>query len=388
MFVSLTRGFSTRLLARTTLLTCLAVGLLLGSTFRVAAQDGLKDFAPPNFYVGGVLHGDDESFQNPLYRAEAEKHFNMVTSSVYMPWGLWKGPDQEPDFSKFESAVDWSIEKGMKVHGHVLLFPWANTQSKWWMELPNERVEPLLFRYVDGLTKARAGKIHVWDVVNEVIANDGEPMDADGLRTNNKEYQAMGASYIDKVFQWASEADPQAQLILNSTGCEWLGSKSDRMYNYVVKLKQRGVPIHGVGFQFHFVDVQSPRPDIASMRANLQRFADAGFDIYITEVDVCSLYTKDPQQNQPSKEQLERQALHFRQTMELALAQPACKAYLLWDFADDYSWLHPSTSQIHTLPADNYSFPSPFSGGKDSIEAKPAVAAMRDALKAADRKDR
>ncbi len=359
-----------------------------------ASAQGLKDHAPDGFHIGGVLHGDDESFKNRNYRAVAVEHFNAVTSSIFMPWGVWKRPGQTPNFNDFVAVVDWAQKNDMKVHGHVLVYPWANAQSSWWQALPNDQVEELLFRYVNGLAKTKSGQIWCWDVVNEVIAADGDAMDEDGLKTEYKEYQAMGATYIEKAFRWAAEADPDAILIFNSTGCETINSKSDRLFNYMKKLKDKGVPVHAVGFQCHFLELPADRPDVDSMRRNFQRFADAGFQIFITEMDVCSIYTKDPHPRNPGlstpdQGQQDRQSVFFQEILGLALQQPACKGLFLWDYADDYSWLHKTTSQIHTVPPETYTYPTPFWGGRTMAPvAKPAVDGMLKVMQAADRDKR
>ena len=144
---------------------------------------------------------------------------------------------------------------------------------------------------VDTFARSRAGNIWCWDVVNEVMAEDNQPMDALGLRTDFKEYQAMGPSFVEKAFRWAKAADSNALLILNEAGCDVWNNKSTRMFEFVKFLRRRGVPIDGVGFQYHFVDVTQPNPAIDSLRRNLKRFADAGFKIFITEVDVASIRT-------------------------------------------------------------------------------------------------
>ena len=154
-----------------------------------------------------------------------------------------------------------------------------------------------------------------------------------------------------------------------------------------MKLKSRGVPVHGIGFQTHFVDVTSAFPDIASMRQNFQRFADAGFELHITEIDVCAIRTKNPHPNNPgvstpNDQQLQRQRIHFEQTLQLALSMPAMKSFLLWDYADDYSWLHKTNSQIHNVPKDTYTYPTPFWGGKVvPMFPKPAYEGMLNVMR-------
>lgn len=351
------------------------------------APGGLKSHVPPNFFIGGALHGDHESFQNAAYREVARQNFNAVTATIYMPWNGWLNPKHPPSFSAFENVADWASRNGIRTHGHALLYPDANSKSDWWNQLANNSVETTLFAYVDSLARTQSGKVWTWDVVNEVMADDDEPMDQDGLRTKYKEYQAMGPEYVDKVFRWASKADANSRLIINTTGCESFNNKSTRLYHYVMKLRARGVPVHGVGFQMHFLDLNAPHPDVKSIASNFQRFADAGFEIYITEMDACSIQTFTPSPHQPgmttpNQQQLTRQSRYYEQILRLALAQPACKAFLMWDYADDYSWLHKTDRQIYTLPKGAYTYPAPFWCGKHCpISPKPAYHGMLNVLK-------
>ena len=387
-------SLTTRLLALL-LLSCWAVTTMESQMVAqvIVPTEGLKTHAPKNFFIGGVVHGD-ASFKDAGYRAVAVRDFNAVTSTAYLPWGVWEDHQKSPNFSNFNSVVDWAGAHGLKVHGHTMIFPWANEKSEWWNRLPDHLAEKYLRHFVVSAAKTRAGKVWSWDVVNECMADDGQPMDADGLRTQYKEYRAMGQSYVDKAFHWAAATDPNARLILNDTGCERICGKSDRLYNFALKLKARGVPVHGIGFQTHFADVTSPAPDIASMRKNFQRFADAGFELHITEIDVCSIRTKNPHPHNPGTstpngQQLERQKLHFQETLRLALSMPAFKSFLMWDYADDYSWLHKTNSQIVNVPKDTYTYPTPFWGGKTGpMNPKPAYHGMLHVMRTTPKIDR
>ena len=86
------------------------------------------------------------------------------------------------------------------------------------------------------------------------------------------------------AFQWAHEADPDARLFYNDYGGEGLGPKSDAIYALVSDLKQRGVPIDGVGLQVHTSIAWPPSPqDVA---ANIARLGALGLDVRISEMDV------------------------------------------------------------------------------------------------------
>ena len=371
---------------------CSFVTVALLSPLAIAQQlpsgERLQSVSRPNLAIGGVLHGYDNDWNTENYveyLVTAEREFSAVTSTAYMAYGAWPDPTQTPDTSRFEEVVDWATAAGKKVHGHVLLWPAANEKLDWWKRVRRNETESTLRHYVESMVTCRAGEVWVWDVVNEVMADDGEAMDASGLRTSYKEYKNIGPNYVDLAFQWARQAEQvtgseqPALLILNDYNIETLCPKSDRLLAYAIALRERGVPIDGIGFQMHFIDSVF-EPNYASIEANLQRFADAGFQLFITELDVAATATDDPLQL-PTAEQLAQQARVFQRIANIAYRQPACAALLMWDFADERSWLHPSTIDTEYLALGQYSFPTPFWGGRNQpMVAKPAYYGLQAGL--------
>src|SRR4030095_4754332 len=76
-------------------------------------------------------------------------------------------------------------------------------------------------------------------------------------------------------------AGPNAKLCYNDYNTDGINAKSTGVYNMVRDFKARGVPIDCVGFQSH-LGTSTP----GDYQANLQRFADLGVDVQITELDV------------------------------------------------------------------------------------------------------
>src|SRR5213079_3342579 len=66
-------------------------------------------------------------------------------------------------------------------------------------------------------------RVASWDVVNEVMGDDGHLRKTFWL-------QRLGPQYIELAFQFAHQADPAATLYYNEIGAEGLGPKSDAMY--------------------------------------------------------------------------------------------------------------------------------------------------------------
>ena len=351
------------------------------------AQERWKDFTPPNFFVGGVLHGDSEGFKSAEYRNVAATEFNAVTATIYMGWGPWSSPRLQPDVSRLTKVINWAQNRSLKVHGHALLYPMSNESLRWFQRLPDDQVAGYLQRFIQRTAGDHAGKVWLWDVVNEVMADNGENRDGQGLRTKYKEYQAMGPGYVEFAFRAARRADADALLIINDYGIEEWNDKSTRLFEFVKKLKADGVPIDGVGFQSHFTDLKQAQLNSESIRKNFKRFGEAGFQIFITELDVCSIATKRPHPGKPgistpNEQQRKRQAKFFGDMMKIALEEPACKACLLWDYADDFSWLHKTDRQIGDLSPGTYTHPTPFWCGKQCpIERKDSYYAILKALK-------
>ena len=316
------------------------------------SSPGLADLAPNRLAVGGVLHSYDPTWDDGLYASTAASEFNAVTATAYMPWGPHPTQNQI-DTRPLDNLVDWAQSNDLRVHGHTLLYPFANESLDWYQALDGGH-RAVLENYIRTIASSNAGDIWVWDVVNEAFADPGETADGRGLRTSYIEYDALGGRY-DDAFIWAHESDPDAQLIINDYGAEEWNDKSTALFNEVIAMRDRGVPIDGVGFQMHLDD----DPDFWSIRQNLQRFADAGFDLYITELDV-SIVQRSSGAQSLTAEQRQLQRAIYEEVTRVALEQPAVKSLLLWDFADERSWLHPTRVPLGDIPIGTYLYPTPF----------------------------
>jgi hypothetical protein len=108
-----------------------------------------------------------------------------------------------------------------------------------------------------------------------------------------------------------------------------MGTKSDAVYDMAVDFLERGIPIHGVGWQGHFT---LGSVNIASMADNMQRLNDLGLDVQFTEVDVK--YEGDA-----DFDIYQEQAAVYYRTLELCLDSEACSVYVVWGVTDTTSWL-------------------------------------------------
>ena len=122
------------------------------------------------------------------------------------------------------------------------------------------------------------GRIHGWDVVNEAILEDGS-------YRKSPFYQILGEEFIPLAFQYAHEADPDAELYLNDYGMNNPGRR-DTYVKIANELDARGLRIDGIGMQSH---VGMDYPDMQEYEESLLAFAGTGCNVMITEWDMSAL---------------------------------------------------------------------------------------------------
>jgi len=97
----------------------------------------------------------------------------------------------------------------------------------------------------------------------------------------------------------------------------------------VQDMQNRGIPIDGVGFQMH---IGTGGINYQSFEQNLQRFADLGLALFVTEMDVRI-------QLPVTAAKLATQANVYRNVINVCLRQLACYGFLMWGFTDLHSWI-------------------------------------------------
>jgi endo-1,4-beta-xylanase len=287
--------------------------------------NGLRDLADARgLLVGAALNPD--LFAMPDYAATVGREFNLMVPENVMKFGTIHPAPDRYNFCPADRLIRFASANQMMVRGHTLV--WHQQQPDWVTKSNWSRDDLLqvLHDHINTVVTRYKGKVFAWDVVNEALAY-GPPYD---WQTNSIWYTAIGPDYIDYAFKWAREADPDAKLFYNDTGGEGLGTKSDRVYALVKGLKDRGVPIDGLGLQMH-LSLNNPISGKA-VAVNLQRLADLGLDVHITEMDI---QTPLPL----TAERLAAQAAVYRDIWSACTAAPNCKALLTWGVNDGNSWI-------------------------------------------------
>jgi endo-1,4-beta-xylanase len=281
---------------------------------------------------------------NPGYRAAFLGNFDVLTPENEMKWEFMEPDAGRFDFGAADTLVDFALSHGLQVHGHTLVYDqqlpqWMLQRRRW---APGE-LENVVRDYVHTVVSHYAGRVQSWDVVNEPLANDGSLKQTFFT-------QHLGAGYIELALRAAREADPNAKLYINEIGAEELyNPKADGLYNLVKDLRARGVPLDGVGFQFH-TGIGPSAPNWYRVRANLQRFADLGVEIAISEMDVRASGSG------ALSDRLNQQAQIYHQAAAACADLLACVRFTTWGVSDAFSWLGASE---RALPFDSQFRPKP-----------------------------
>ena len=240
----------------------------------------LKDAFAEHFTVGAALNTQIIVQPEHPARALVKRHFNSVTAANAMKWGPF---NPEPGVHVFEHAdalVAFAEANGMQVIGHTLFWhqqtpPWV-FQDEAGAPISREALLKRMRERVRVVAQRYGTRVHLWDVVNEAIEDDGSP------RKSNW-YRVLGDDFVPEAFRIAGEELPTSvQLIYNDYSMFQPGRRA-AVVKMIHDLRARGLRIDGVGLQGHWgLDF----PKLEDAEASIVAFAEAGVRVHITELDV------------------------------------------------------------------------------------------------------
>jgi endo-1,4-beta-xylanase len=240
---------------------------------------------------------------------------------------LRPGPD-EYDFSRVDQVADFADRHGLPVRVQHMV--WG--EEKWlpdWLKhggYSREQLLELIHKHIAAMGQRYGDRVHQWTVVNEAFTR---AQHVNGLRDWWGDH--IGLEYIEQSFVWAREADPDAVLILNDFGNEVANPVSDAMFEALKAMKQKNVPIDGLGMQMHIDGTKPPAKD--DVIANMERFGQLGLDVYVTEFDVNM---NDVPGSIEEKEA--RQADIYHEMMRACVESPYCRSFSVLGLTDKETW--------------------------------------------------
>jgi endo-1,4-beta-xylanase len=262
-------------------------GLLLCAAL-AAEPPSLKSLAPPGLRIGAAINRTQSGGNDPKAVAIVTRQFDTVTAENDLKWERIHPEPERFDFEPADRYVDFGTENGMFAVGHVLL--WHQQTPAWVFageggkKLDRDALLARLRSHIATVVGRYKGRIGGWDVVNEALEEDGTLRQTPWL-------EAIGEDYIAKAFEFAREADPEAELYYNDYNL-WKPAKLDAAIRLVKALKARGLRVDGIGEQAHWgVD----DPPLEAIDAALAALRASGTTPLITELDMDVL-PRDPDQ--------------------------------------------------------------------------------------------
>lgn len=255
------------------------------------AQLTLKEAYKDAFKMGVAVNDAIVSGQDKASQAIVTKQFNTITLENSMKAGLI---NPQPGVFRYEPAdayIEFGKKNNMFIIGHTLV--WHNQTPAWFFQDENgkpkskEAVAARLHEHIKTVAGRYAGKVDAWDVVNEVIDDDGNYRPTTWVKGIGD-----GDELVKLSFKYAAQYAPKTELYYNDFNA-WRPSKRDGIVKMVKMLQKEGIRIDGIGIQGHW-GLNYPKTEY--IEATIDAYAALGLKVMITELDVDVLpMTKEGQ---------------------------------------------------------------------------------------------
>lgn len=263
----------------------IVLGLMTLAVSNAAAQkteNSLKKAFKDKFYIGTAM-------SLPQINGTDVKSDQIITSqfSSIVAENCMKSMFLQPQEGKFffddaDRFVAFGEKNNMFIIGHTLI--WHSQLPKWFFvdkdgkDVSPEVLKQRMKNHITTVVSRYKGRVKGWDVVNEAIMEDG-------TYRKSKFYEILGEEFIPLAFQYAQEADPNAELYYNDYN-EWFPEKVKTVINIVKNMKSRGIKVDGVGMQTH---VGLDTPKLAEYEKAIVDYASAGVKVNVTEMEISAL---------------------------------------------------------------------------------------------------
>ena len=251
----------------------------------------LKEAYEGAFLVGSAINEAIADGSDSSSRSIILKQFNTVTAENVLKAGPINPQPGEYNFEPADEYVAFGEENDLFIIGHTLV--WHNQTPGWFFQdengnpnTPEAQIERMR-AHIETVAGRYAGRIHAWDVVNEVIDNDGSYRPTTWVNGVGD-----GDELVKMAFKFASEYAPDAELYYNDFNA-WRPAKRDGIVRMVKMLQDEGIRIDGIGIQGHW-GLNFPKNEYIEQA--IDAYAALGVKVMITELDVDVLpLTKEGQ---------------------------------------------------------------------------------------------
>ena len=246
-----------------------------------AVNKTIKDVYKDAFLIGAAVNPSITSGRDKASQEIVIKHFNSITPENVMKAAPLNPQPGVYNWGPADDFVAFGEKNNMFIIGHTLV--WHNQVPSWFFTnaagKPNTKEEQIerLRSHIEAVAGRYAGRVHGWDVVNEVIDNDGSYRNSNWVNAFGN-----GDTLVKYAFKFAAQYAPNTELYYNDFNA-WRPSKRDAIVRMVKMLQKEGIRIDGVGMQGHW-GLNYPKTQY--IEEAIDAYAACGVKVMITELDV------------------------------------------------------------------------------------------------------
>lgn len=259
------------------------VFVLMGCNYQKNTPvSSLKDALEGKFTIGVALNTQQVAGQDSQAIAIVLQHFNSIVAENCMKMESIQPQEGVFTFDDADAFVQFGEDNNMEIIGHTLVW---HSQAPDWMfvdengaDVSRDVLIERMRNHIHTTASRYKGRIKGWDVVNEAMMDDGSWRES-------KWYKIIGPEFIQLAFEFAHEADPEAELYYNDYAVS-IAAKCDGIYNMVKDLIDNGARVDGVGMQGH---ISMNDPTVEQMETSIVKLAGLAGKVMITELDLTVL---------------------------------------------------------------------------------------------------
>ena len=265
------------------ILSALFVGQLSSCMAQTKQTDiSLKTTFKNKFLIGVAMNANQITGKDSVGDRVIAQNFSSIVAENCMKSEVVQPVEGEFDFSLADQFVKFGEKNKMFIIGHTLI--WHSQTPRWFFtddkgqQVSKEVLIERMHKHIATLVGRYKGRVKGWDVVNEAINDDGSYRESPF-------YKIIGKDFIKLAFQFAHEADPDAQLYYNDYNMAMQG-KREGVVKMVSELKQAGLRIDAIGMQSHLgLDF----PTVTEFEKSILAFSSLGVKVMMTELDLSIL---------------------------------------------------------------------------------------------------
>lgn len=248
----------------------------------VKNEPSLKEALHGKFYIGTALNLDQIQGKDTESINIVKTEFDAIVAENCMKSMYLQPKEGEFYFEDADKFVEFGKQNNLFITGHCLI--WHSQAPAWFFtddkgkDVSAEVLKQRMKNHITTVVSRYKGQIKGWDVVNEAIMEDGSYRES-------KFYKILGEEFIPLAFQYAHDADPDAELYYNDYN-EWYEGKREAIARLVRSFKEKGIRIDAIGMQGH---IGMDGPSLEEYQAAIDAYTSAGVKVMVTELDLSSL---------------------------------------------------------------------------------------------------